>query len=115
MHETMVAQNVLAAILAESAKINAKPLSAKISCGQLNPINDEVLSFAFEAAAKGTICQAMKLRVVHIPLRGTCKKCGEMFEFDIYSPACGNCGSDDFEIAPDAELLLEEIEFEDSE
>jgi hydrogenase nickel incorporation protein HypA/HybF len=114
MHETMVARSILSAILAQAAKLNAKPISAKISCGQLNPINDEALNFAFEVAAKGTVCERMKLEVVHIPLKATCKRCGKKFDFDIYSPACANCESEDFEIGPDAPLLLEEIEFEDT-
>jgi len=114
MHETMVAQGILSAVSAEAAKLDAKPISAKISCGQLNPINDEVLNFAFEVAAKGTVCEQTKLQVVHIPLTATCKRCGKKFDFDIYSPACANCESEDFEIGPDAPLLLEEIEFEDN-
>jgi len=114
MHETVVAQSLLAAISAEAEKLGAKPLSAKISCGQLSCINDEALNFAFEIAAKDTICQDVKLQIVHIPLRAKCKKCGGDFEFDIYSPACPNCERSQFEIATDAPLLLEEIEFEDS-
>lgn len=114
MHETMVARSILSAILAQAGELGAKPISAKISCGQLNPINDEALNFAFEVAAKGTVCERMKLEVVHIPLKATCKRCGKKFDFDIYSPACPDCRSEEFEIGPDAPLLLEEIEFEDT-
>ena len=114
MHETMVAKSVLETILAEVSKINAKPLSAKISCGQLNPINDEVMNFAFEAAAKGTVCEGMKLEIVHIPLKATCKNCSKTYDFNIYSPVCADCQSTEFVIGKDAPLLLEEIEFEDN-
>ena len=113
MHETMIAQSIADAISKEAAKHNAKPIAAKISCGQLNPINDEVLNFAFEIVAKDSVCQGMKLQIVHIPLKGKCKKCGDMFDFDIYSPGCPACKSKEFNIEPDAPLLLEEIEFED--
>ena len=113
MHETMIAQTIVEAISKEAAKHDAKPITAKISCGQLNPINDEVLNFAFEIAAKDTVCRDMKLAIVHILLKGKCKKCGETFDFDIYSPGCPACKSNDFGIEPDAPLLLEEIEFED--
>jgi len=112
MHETIVAQNILSAILVEAEKIGAKPISARISCGQLNPLNDEVMSFAFEAATKETVCDGMKLEIVHIPLQAVCKKCGEKFNFDVYSPLCVKCGSIEFELGSDAPLLLEEIEFE---
>ena len=114
MHETMVAQTVLKMILTEASKINTKPLSAKISCGQLNPLNDEIMNFAFEVAAKNTACQGMKLNIVHIPLKATCKKCGKTYDFNIYSPVCAGCGNTRFDIGSDAPLLLEEIEFEDN-
>ncbi|MHC5061759.1 MAG: hydrogenase maturation nickel metallochaperone HypA [Planctomycetota bacterium] len=114
MHETMVARSILSAILAKAAELDARPISAKISCGQLNPIHDETLDFAFQAASVGTVCENMKIEVVHIPLNAKCKKCGKSFDFDIYSPTCGDCGSEEFTIAPDAPLLLEEIEFEDT-
>ena len=52
MHETVVATSVLEAVLAEAEKINAKPLSVRISCGQLNPINDEVLNYALNSPPK---------------------------------------------------------------
>jgi hydrogenase nickel incorporation protein HypA/HybF len=113
MHETMVAQSILETITAEAQKQQARPIAARISCGQLNPINEEVLNFAFEAFAKGTVCEGAKLTVVEIALKCTCKKCGRTHDFDIYSPCCPGCNSTDFGINPDAPLLLEEIEFED--
>jgi hydrogenase nickel incorporation protein HypA/HybF len=112
MHETMVAESLLAAISAEASKQNAKPVSVKISCGMLNAINDEVLCFAFEAIAKGTVCEGLKLEVEHKQMQGRCKNCSENFDFEVTDPSCRKCGSEDFELLPDAPLLLEEIEFE---
>jgi len=112
MHETMVAESLVTAISAEASKQNAKPVGAKISCGMLNTINDEVLCFAFEAIAKGTLCEGMKLEVEHKPIKGKCKNCKEEFEFELSSPGCPKCSSEDFELLPDAPLLLEEVEFE---
>ena len=70
MHETMVAHSLLTTILAEAEKQNAKPFNAKISCGTFNVINDEVLGWAFEAIAKGTLCEAMTLEVEHKAILG---------------------------------------------
>ena len=112
MHETMVAQGLLATISTESAKQNAKPTCAKISCGMLNAINDEVLCFAFEAIAKGTACEGMKLEVEHKPMQGRCKNCDETFGIELSCPSCPTCGSEEFDLLPDAPLVLEEIEFE---
>jgi hydrogenase nickel incorporation protein HypA/HybF len=113
MHETVVAQSILDTILEQVKKISARPVRAVISCGQFNALNDEVMKFAFEVAAEGTLCQGMRLEIKHIPLRAKCRKCGEIFVFDVYSPDCPKCKTEDFAFEPDAPLLLEEIEFED--
>jgi hydrogenase nickel incorporation protein HypA/HybF len=113
MHETMVAESILRAIEEQAEKIGTKPISAVISCGQFNTLNDEVMQFAFETAAAGTICEGMTLNIKHIPLRATCRQCHTTFEFDVYSPRCVQCQSTEFKIEPDAPLLLEEIEFEE--
>ena len=111
MHETMVAQSLLATISAEAAKQNTKPIGAKISCGKLYAINDELLCFAFEAIAKGTPCEGVKLEIEHRPIRGRCKNCNESFEVDLSCLKCPKCGSDQFDLLSDAPLMLEEIEF----
>jgi len=112
MHETAVAESILCTIIEQAEKVSARPLSAVISCGQFNALNDEVMSFAFETAAAGTVCEGMTLRIRHVPLRATCKQCKTTFEFDVYRPQCSACDSMQFHFEPDAPLLLEEIEFE---
>ena len=112
MHETMVAESLLATISAEAAKQNAKPVNARISCGMLNAINDEVLCFAFEAIARGTPCEGMRLEIEHKLMRGRCKNCNESFNVDLSCLRCPKCGGEDFELLPDAPLLLEQIEFQ---
>jgi len=112
MHETMVAESLLAMISAEAEKQNAKPVSAKVSCGTLNLINDELLCFAFSAIAKDTKCADVKLQIEHKSIQGRCKKCSKTFDVDFSQPRCTECGSEDFELLADAPLLLEEIEFQ---
>ncbi len=112
MHEMSVAQNLLATISAETAKQKSKPIRAKISCGILNAINDELLVEAFSAISKGTRCEGIKLEIEHKPMRGLCKKCGLEFEVDFSKCYCAGCDSTDFELLEDAPLILEEIEFE---
>ncbi|MBN1126543.1 MAG: hydrogenase maturation nickel metallochaperone HypA [Sedimentisphaerales bacterium] len=115
MHETAVAQSIVETILVEAKKIDKKPIRAKISCGQFNALNDEVMEFAFDVASQDTACKGMKLEIHHVPLRANCKKCQNEFEFDIYSGSCPTCGNSEIEFVPDAPLLLEEIEFEDED
>ncbi len=113
MHETMVAESILRAITEQAEKVGTRPISAVISCGQFNTLNDEIMRFAFETAAAGTVCEGMRLKIRHIPLRAACRKCNTVFEFDVYKPNCTQCGSQESQIQPDAPLLLEEIEFEE--
>jgi hydrogenase nickel incorporation protein HypA/HybF len=113
MHEATVAQSLLDAICAEARKQNARPLAAKISCGVLNGINDEILRFAFDAISKGTICEGVKLDIEQKPIQARCRKCDYTFTFDLQSPACPKCRRDDFELLPDAPLMLEELELEE--
>ena len=112
MHEAAIAQGVFEAIEKETKKQKAKPLSATLTCGLLNAVNDEVLQFAFEALAKGTVCEAMKLKIDHKPLQGQCEKCDKQFDVDISEPLCPSCGSDSFELLPDVPIMLQEIEFD---
>lgn len=112
MHETMVAQSIFETISKQAKEHNARAVKATISCGQFNPINDDVLSFAFEQIAKGTACEGMQLQVKHIPLKAKCKQCGKEFDYDVYRPGCTECDSMEFDFEEDAPLLLEDIELE---
>lgn len=112
MHETMVAQSLMEIIAEQAAKNNAKPVAAKISCGMLNPVSDEILRFAFEAIAKDTPCEGVKLQVEHKPILARCMNCDRNFDVELLRPECPKCSGDDFELQPDAPLILEEIEFQ---
>ena len=112
MHEMTVAQSLIQIISDEAAKHNAKPVGAKISCGTLNPVNDQALCFAFEAIGKDTPCEGLKIQIEHKPIRARCKDCDEDFDVELSHPACAKCGGESFKLLPDAPLLLEEIDFE---
>lgn len=115
MHETMVAQSLMAIISEEAARQNGKPVVAKISCGTLNAVNDEVLCFAFEAVAKGTACEGVRLQIEHKPLQAQCKGCNHQFDVELSQPQCPKCSCGDFELLADAPLVLEEIDFQTDE
>lgn len=112
MHETVVAQSLVEAICQEAQQRQARPVRARMSCGQLNAVNDDVLSFAFEAIAKGTACEGVVLSIEHKPIQARCKVCDRAFLVNLLEAQCAHCDGKDFELLPDAPLLLEEIEFE---
>ena len=112
MHETVVAQSLFETIAAEAQKQKGKPISAKVSCGVLNAINDEVLQFAFEAIAKGSPCEGVTLAIEHKPMQARCKNCYSVFDVDFHRLGCPECKSEEFDLLSDAPLILEEIEFQ---
>ena len=111
MHETSVAQHMISAILDESRQRHARPVRVKVSCGQLNALNDAVFGFAFEAMARGTACEGVEIAIEHKPFRGRCRHCETVFTVDFDEPVCPSCGGTVYDLLPDAPLLLEEIEF----
>ncbi len=113
MHEATIAQSLFEVISAEVKKQNAKPVSAKITCGAFSGINNEALSFAFEAISKDTDCEGLKLDIEQKPIQAKCKNCAGIYVLDLHKPVCLNCRCEDFELLPDAPLMLEEIEFEE--
>jgi len=112
MHETVVAQSVLATILAESEKHNGRPVGARISCGTFSAVNDELLKLSFEAIAKDTLCKDTQLQIEHKDIRGKCDKCRNIFTVLLQKPRCPKCGGQKFALLPDAPIILEQIEFE---
>lgn len=112
MHEGAIAENLLAAIIDEAEKHDSKPKKAVITCGQFEGLNEELLSMAFEAIAKDTVCQGCELEVIRKPVICKCNSCGSDFEFDVGRLGCSQCGSDDYDLLPDAPLLLKSIDFE---
>ena len=72
-----------------------------------------MLSFAFEAVAKGTFCEGMTLQIEHKPLQATMQSSAASslpWIFRTYGARIA--GASDFELLPDAPLVLDEIEFE---
>jgi hydrogenase nickel incorporation protein HypA/HybF len=112
MHETVLAQRLHKLISAESAKYGKKPISAKISCGAFAAVNNELLLEAFDTIIKGTNIEGLNLEIEHKPMQGLCRKCKQKFILDLSIMRCTGCGSEDFDLLPDAPLVLEEIEFE---
>ena len=112
MHEASVAQSVLTTIVRECQERRARPTRALISCGQLNALNNEAFVLAFAALSEGTLCEGMVIEVEHKPFRAHCRTCDREFEIGIRTQECVHCGQDDFELLPDAPILLETIEFE---
>lgn len=112
MHELAVAEALLGQILEIARDRTGRPVIARISCGQLNAVNPEALSFAFDVLAKGTMCQGMKIMVDIKPITMCCNGCGLTYAWDGSRDGCPGCGDSDVRLMPDPPLVLESIEFQ---
>ncbi|MDH7598887.1 MAG: hydrogenase maturation nickel metallochaperone HypA [Sedimentisphaerales bacterium] len=113
MHEAAIAEALLKTILDVAGGQRGRPLAARISCGQFAAVNPEALCFAFDALAKGTRCEGMRLQVEIRPVEARCSACGRIWTIDDGYSRCPNCSSQQFSLLPEPPLLLESVDFED--
>ena len=112
MHEAAIAQSLLEIIEQQEKQHDARAVTAIVSCGTFNTVNDEALIFALEAITKSSR-ENIELKIKHKPTCGICSQCKTTFDVTIEKYQCPKCKSDDFELMPDAPLLLEQIEFDE--
>ena len=115
MDENAIAQSVLQSILEEAAKVGLRPVAATLSYGSMHAIDTDALCQAFESLAAGTPCEGMALNIMVIPVQIQCNSCGAVDAYELSSPACPQCGSSDFRFLPNSPILLEDIEFEETD
>ncbi|HEY7589087.1 MAG TPA: hydrogenase maturation nickel metallochaperone HypA [Thermoplasmata archaeon] len=103
MHETVIAQQVLRAILAAMEQRGATAVKAiDVEIGQLEALGTKELQAAFDIVAKGTPAEDAVLQVKLIPATGFCRSCSEERPFEIprthghgepLEILCPECGS----------------------
>jgi hydrogenase nickel incorporation protein HypA/HybF len=115
MHESSLARQILAAVLARATAAGASRI--RVVCGSLadsEALSAESLALHFAAHARGTPAEGarLELRLVHIAAR--CRGCGAT-----YSPAhhvllCPACGSTDATLLGESGLRIESMEADGS-
>ena len=67
-------------------------------------------TFCFEVIAGGTIADGAELDLEIVPVRGTCRGCGEGFIVEDFLYICPKCQGRDIEITGGTELRIKDIE-----
>jgi hydrogenase nickel incorporation protein HypA/HybF len=113
MHELAVAEDLLATVLAEAQKVEAKRVTAvSVSVGELSGVAAESLAFYWELLVPGTAAEGAKLRLTSQPAWAICSACGRAFRPEARSFVCPYCGSLASQLAEGEALILEAIECE---
>ncbi len=101
MHESLLAEEILAAALAEAGKRGATSVTRlRLRLGALEGLSAEGLRAAFEERARGTIASTASLAIERVAGRGVCTECGESRTLEpageAHGPpavgACPSCG-----------------------
>ncbi|BAS26438.1 hydrogenase nickel incorporation protein HypA [Limnochorda pilosa] len=110
MHESSLARQILARVLAEAEREGAARVRAVRGwAAETERLSPEALRFHFQAHAAGTPAEgaALDLEVRTVP--AVCEHCGERFEPDAHYPTCPACGSPNVRLLGPTGLHVESV------
>jgi len=113
MHELSLAEsinNTIKDLCERSAWTRVRRVVLKV--GHMRQVDPELLSFAFEVAAKGTVSEGAEISVLELPIIFSCRSCGKETNSEAMVFTCANCGSANVELRSGMELTIESMEVE---
>ena len=113
MHELSLAEAInktIVELCQRSRWIRVRHVVLKI--GHMRQIDPEVLSFAFNIVANGTVTDGAELSILELPIVFKCHTCGKETSGEGATFMCLNCGSTDVELLSGMELTIESMEVE---
>lgn len=113
MHELSITENVLAIVLGEAEKRGARRVQTiRLRIGEMTPVDTGSVEFYLDLMAKGTIAEGVRLETDHVPLRCSCRACGDEFATGDTGFRCPVCGSPEVDILTGRELYVDSIDIE---
>jgi len=109
MHEFGLAEGVLDTVRQRAA---GRPVRrVKVRAGIRHGVDEESMAQAFSFVAAGTEADGAALDLVTVPVRVTCRACGEARDtYDVLA-VCISCGADTVDLTGGDELVLESLEY----
>ncbi len=94
MHESSLAQNILAVVLQKAEEASARRVIAvKGWVAETEALHPASLDFHFQARAVGTPAEGAKLELRCVHVEAKCTQCATVFLPDHHVLLCSNCGS----------------------
>ncbi len=113
MHEMVIVEGILEAVLPEVKKYNVqKVLSIKLKIGELSGVIPYCIEEYFKIAARGTLAEGAKIVVEKIPIGIRCPDCGFSGSITRGNYKCPECGSVNFRIVSGKEYFVDSVEAE---
>lgn len=111
MHELSIAKNIVR-IAGEHLSPGEEALltTVRVRVGSFSTVVPELLQSGFKAAVDGTAMEHAVLEITVVPLRITCRTCGEASEIEPLDFSCPACSSKDVDVTEGTEILIENLE-----
>jgi len=111
MHEFSIASGIIAAVIPEARKRNARVSKIWVKAGVLRAIMPDALIFSFDVLKKEhNSLDSSEILLEIVPLTGKCRSCQREFEINDIIGICPDCGSADVAWSSGNELYVEKIE-----
>jgi hydrogenase nickel incorporation protein HypA/HybF len=109
MHEFGLAEGVLETVRRRAA---GRPVRrVRLRAGVRHGVDAASMAQAFQFVAQGTEAEGATLDLVAVPVRLTCRSCGEAADTHDVLAVCPRCGSDAVDLTGGDELVLESVEY----
>ncbi len=115
MHELSIAQNIVEMIQQHIPNQEwERVLAVRLKIGVLAGVVPESLEFSFQVITAELPLRHTQLEIESVPFRVYCNACSATTENEIGFALCKECGSTDIKIISGLELLVSEIEVQNS-
>ena len=111
MHELSICQALIEQVEAVASKEGAvQVVQVRIGIGPLAGVEPQLLEQAFQLARAGSIAATASLLIDHLPLKVSCRQCGQETAAKATNLACGTCGNWQTQLVSGDEMLLLQVE-----
>ena len=113
MHELSLAENInntIKEMCKRSGWTRVRRVVIKV--GRMRQVDPELLSFAFEVVARGTVSENAEVSVMELPIIFKCHSCGKETNSEETFFICSICGGTNVELRSGMELTIESMEVE---
>jgi hydrogenase nickel incorporation protein HypA/HybF len=111
VHELSICQALLEQVEAVASQEGAlQVVQVRVGIGPLSGVEPQLLQQAFQLARAGSIAATASLLIDRLPVRVSCRECGQETEAEVANLVCGNCGDWHTRLVSGDEMLLTQVE-----
>jgi len=113
VHELSICQALIEQVEAVAREASAiRVVQVQIGIGPLSGVEPQLLEQAFQLARAGSIAATASLLIDYLPIRVSCRECGQETAAEVTNLACGNCGNWHTTLVSGDEMLLLQVELD---